>query len=471
MFGKYLRIAAPALALALTSVAVWAVQSPSVELGKSGAYDGAVTIERDDEGRMVFTDVEITEGVTLDDLRYSGVEHGLLLGLGGDDHPQYILHTALDCEAELEAKLDDIDNVFTDADGALDDDDLSDDTTDDLAEGMGNLYFSEARVGAVAVEAMSTSAEAGTAPLSDGAGTLTMTDVATQAELDAHDHDDDYVNADGDTINGDITIYGGLNVSGESTYLDNFNCMGAVSADFLSAAGGGGYARGGNLMLGGILTDTSKDNTISSTNTDGDINIVADGSGALTVTADNVSLDASGALTAGGAVTGTTLSASATSGTALEVGGDDLAVVDGAPVVGSFSATAATLKLHTASGYNSIIEMREDSVNTGMTIKYDGLENTGQILMYPTSTPVTAITIEHSYGHVALGTQAPDTRLDVNGALTLREKSDDPSNPDEGSCAIWMSDGTGTGDNGDIMISITAGGATKTATLIDFSEQ
>lgn len=63
----------------------------------------------------------------------------------------------------------------------------------------------------------------------------------------------------------------------------------------------------------------------------------------------------------------------------------------------------------------------------------------------------------------------PDTRLDVNGAITQRELSTDPSDPDEGSFVTWMSDGTGTGDDGDIIMKITAGGVTKTVTIVDFS--
>ena len=70
---------------------------------------------------------------------------------------------------------------------------------------------------------------------------------------------------------------------------------------------------------------------------------------------------------------------------------------------------------------------------------------------------------------MGLGTDTPDTKLDVDGAITQRELSVDPSNPDEGSFVMWMSDGTGTGDDGDIIIKITAGGTTKTTTLIDFS--
>jgi hypothetical protein len=49
------------------------------------------------------------------------------------------------------------------------------------------------------------------------------------------------------------------------------------------------------------------------------------------------------------------------------------------------------------------------------------------------------------------------------------ERDADPTDPDEGQFVIWMSDGTGSGDDGDIMIKITAGGVTKTATLVDFS--
>lgn len=57
----------------------------------------------------------------------------------------------------------------------------------------------------------------------------------------------------------------------------------------------------------------------------------------------------------------------------------------------------------------------------------------------------------------------------INGYLNLKEKSSDPSNPSEGNSVLWMSDGTGTGDDGDILMKITAGGVTKTVTLVDFS--
>lgn len=56
-------------------------------------------------------------------------------------------------------------------------------------------------------------------------------------------------------------------------------------------------------------------------------------------------------------------------------------------------------------------------------------------------------------------------------ALALQERSYDPNDPPEGTSIIWQANGesTGTGDDGDIMVKITAGGVTKTITLIDFS--
>lgn len=50
------------------------------------------------------------------------------------------------------------------------------------------------------------------------------------------------------------------------------------------------------------------------------------------------------------------------------------------------------------------------------------------------------------------------------------EQSSDPSDPDNGSYVLWQSDGTESGDDGDIMLKITdSGGTTKTITLVDYS--
>lgn len=49
------------------------------------------------------------------------------------------------------------------------------------------------------------------------------------------------------------------------------------------------------------------------------------------------------------------------------------------------------------------------------------------------------------------------------------ELSADPDDPEDGSYAVWLSDGLGSGDAGDVMVKITSGGTTKTVTLVDFS--
>ncbi len=59
--------------------------------------------------------------------------------------------------------------------------------------------------------------------------------------------------------------------------------------------------------------------------------------------------------------------------------------------------------------------------------------------------------------------------LQENG-ITRSARSSDPDDPPDDSFCIWQTDGTGAGDDGDLMIKITdSGGTTKTATLVDFS--
>jgi len=53
--------------------------------------------------------------------------------------------------------------------------------------------------------------------------------------------------------------------------------------------------------------------------------------------------------------------------------------------------------------------------------------------------------------------------------LNNRERAADPPDPLEGQFVIWMSDGTDSGDDGDIMVASTAGGVTKKGTLFDHS--
>jgi hypothetical protein len=53
--------------------------------------------------------------------------------------------------------------------------------------------------------------------------------------------------------------------------------------------------------------------------------------------------------------------------------------------------------------------------------------------------------------------------------VRLLERSSDPAKPAEGNCIVWMSDGTGLGDDGDVIIASTAGGVTNYAILFDHS--
>ena len=55
------------------------------------------------------------------------------------------------------------------------------------------------------------------------------------------------------------------------------------------------------------------------------------------------------------------------------------------------------------------------------------------------------------------------------GGLCGEERSTDPDEPAEGEYVIWMSDGTGKGDDGDVCIASKAGGATKWGVLFDHS--
>jgi hypothetical protein len=53
--------------------------------------------------------------------------------------------------------------------------------------------------------------------------------------------------------------------------------------------------------------------------------------------------------------------------------------------------------------------------------------------------------------------------------IRLLERTSDPAKPAEGNMIVWMSDGTGLGDDGDVIISSTAGGVTNYAILFDHS--
>jgi hypothetical protein len=58
--------------------------------------------------------------------------------------------------------------------------------------------------------------------------------------------------------------------------------------------------------------------------------------------------------------------------------------------------------------------------------------------------------------------------VDIAGHLTLRQEAE-PADPPDNAGVLWCSNGTGTGDPGDLVYKATEGGTTKTEIVVDFS--
>lgn len=78
-----------------------------------------------------------------------------------------------------------------------------------------------------------------------------------------------------------------------------------------------------------------------------------------------------------------------------------------------------------------------------------------------TNVLVDRLTIDED-GLVGVGDISPAYLLDVDGEIGARELSADPADPAEGRYVFWMSDGTGTGEDGDIIFKSTAASSTST---------
>ena len=59
--------------------------------------------------------------------------------------------------------------------------------------------------------------------------------------------------------------------------------------------------------------------------------------------------------------------------------------------------------------------------------------------------------------------------IGLNGGISYTALSADPSDPADGESVTWVSDGTDSGDAGDVMMKINVGGTIKTTTLVDYS--
>jgi hypothetical protein len=92
-----------------------------------------------------------------------------------------------------------------------------------------------------------------------------------------------------------------------------------------------------------------------------------------------------------------------------------------------------------------------------------------QLMFWNDSTSLWEQTDELSYDYsndrLGVGEASPDTRLEVDGAITIQELSADPTDPTEGKAVFWMGDGTGTGSDGDLLYMEQSGSSVETGNL------
>ena len=70
-----------------------------------------------------------------------------------------------------------------------------------------------------------------------------------------------------------------------------------------------------------------------------------------------------------------------------------------------------------------------------------------------------------SYAHV---NSQSDGNFEISGNIAYTALSADPSDPADGESVTWLSDGTESGNAGDLMMKITVGAITRTKTVVEF---
>ncbi len=114
-----------------------------------------------------------------------------------------------------------------------------------------------------------------------------------------------------------------------------------------------------------------------------------------------------------------------------------------------------------ASVLDIVIDLTDDDIGqilmalTGSTARMAGGINQNGLFVGTISSDITPLSFTETAG------------FNVGGHIWITERSSDPDEPAEGESVIWMSDGTGKGNDGDVLIASKAGGTTKYVTLFD----
>ncbi|MGB2864818.1 MAG: hypothetical protein WBC05_15940, partial [Sedimentisphaerales bacterium] len=133
---------------------------------------------------------------------------------------------------------------------------------------------------------------------------------------------------------------------------------------------------------------------------------------------------------------------------------NELYVADDANIVGDLTVTGNTY----LSDVNITGELDINDVNISGELVLEGFGE-GSVLFTDSNGVVSEDNTNFNY---------KEQILFVPG-LAIKERSSDPTKPSEGYGIIWLSDGTGFGDDGDVIIATTAAGVTRRAILFNAS--
>ena len=115
-------------------------------------------------------------------------------------------------------------------------------------------------------------------------------------------------------------------------------------------------------------------------------------------------------------------------------------------------------KRNVAIGYEcaeSIVNGADNGIYIGYQVYKDG-----------TGTADNALAIGTGSSVIISSTDMTGGVLKITDVLALPARSSDPSDPPSGQCSVWLSDGTGSGADGDLMVKINNGSSTATKTIV-----